>query len=332
MVDLPVVRKIDSGVLLAAAAGPVLFGTAFLAIEHLPATPLWNAVFRVFPAGLVLIAFRPALPKGVWWLRMVVLGVLNFAAFFGCQAIAAHRLPGGVVSTISAAQCVVVPLVVLALGQRLGARQFIAPVLGLVGVGLLVLRGGVWTDTTGIMAAAALALLSATGMVFTRRWGVPPSVHPLTAVAWQMLAGGLILVPLAGVFEGGPPSLTLSQLAATAWLSIPATALAFALFFGGLYRGVEPTTTSRLMLLGPVVAVALGWVFAGESLTVAQLTGVLLVLAAQFGGLERTGANRRRGSQLGRRVSTVRAPTSTVSPARPSASAQTAASTAPSTR
>ncbi|KAA8883821.1 EamA family transporter [Nocardia colli] len=289
---LRVFRSPDSGALLSTAAGPVLFGTAFLAIEHLPATPLWNAVFRVLPAGSVLIAFRPALPHGVWWLRMVILGVLNFAAFFGCQAIAAHRLPGGVVSTIAAAQCVVVPLVVLAFGRRLGARQFTAPVLGLIGVGLLVLRGGIWTDTTGIVAAAALALLSATGMVLTRRWGVPPSAHPLSAVAWQMLAGGLILVPLAGVFEGGPPSLTLSQLAATAWLSIPATALAFALFFGGLYRGVEPTTASRLMLLGPVVAVALGWVFAAESLTVLQFAGVLLVLAAQFGGLERGGANR----------------------------------------
>nr|WP_146251016.1 EamA family transporter [Nocardia tenerifensis] len=223
---------------------------------------------------------------------MVVLGVLNFAAFFACQAIAAHRLPGGVVSTIAAAQCVVVPFVVLALGQRLGARQFVAPVLGLLGVGLLVLRGGVWTDTTGIAAAAALALLSATGMVLTRRWGVPPSVHPLSAVAWQMLAGGLILIPLAIAFEGGPPSMTLGQLAATAWLSIPATALAFALFFGGLYRGVEPTTASRLMLLGPVVAVALGWVFAAESLTTQQLAGVLLVLVAQFGGLERGGARR----------------------------------------
>ncbi|MFC9432231.1 EamA family transporter [Nocardia sp. NPDC057030] len=292
LVFLRVLRPVDSGALLSTAAGPVLFGTAFLAIAQLPATPLWNAVFRVFPAGLILIAFRPALPQGVWWPRMVVLGVLNFAAFFGCQAVAAHRLPGGVVSTIAAAQCVVVPLVVLAFGQRLGARQFIAPVLGLIGVGLLVLRGGVWTDTTGIVAAAALALLSATGMVLTRRWGVPPSVHPQSAVAWQMLAGGLILVPLAGAFEGVPPSLTLSQLVATAWLSIPATALAFALFFGGLYRGVESTTASRLMLLGPVVAVALGWVFAAEDLTVPQLAGVLLVLAAQCGGLERAGAAR----------------------------------------
>ncbi|MFC9433681.1 EamA family transporter [Nocardia sp. NPDC057030] len=254
--------------------------------------PLWNAVFRVLPAGLALIALRPARPQGVWCARMIVLGVLNFSGFFGCQAIAAHRLPGAVVSTISAAQCVVVPLVVLTLGQHVGARQFTAPLLGLFGVGLLVLRGHTQLDTAGIVAAAALALLSATGMVLTRRWGVPPTVHPLSAVAWQMLAGGLILVPLASAFEGAPPSLSVSQFGATAWLAIAATALAFALFFGGLYRGVEATTASRLMLLGPVVAVALGWLFAHETLTILQVAGILLVLAAQFGGVETSRATR----------------------------------------
>ncbi|MFQ6397721.1 EamA family transporter [Nocardia sp. KC 131] len=280
------VAPVNTYALLSCAMGPCLFGTAFLAIQSLPAAPLWNAVCRVLPAGLVLFAVRPARPEGIWWARAVLLGMLNFGGFFGLQAVAAHRIPGAVVSTISAAQCIVVPLMVMTTGQRLAPRQFLAPLLGLLGVGLVVLRGTTRLDLMGVGAAATLALLSGTGMVLTRRWGVPPSTAPLSAIAWQMLAGGLMLLPLAMLLEGEPPSLSPHQLLATGWLALAATAAAFALFFGGLLRGVEATTGSRLILLGPVVAVILGWTFAHQSLTIVQLAGISLVLAAQFGGFE----------------------------------------------
>ncbi|MBB5915354.1 putative blue pigment (indigoidine) exporter [Nocardia transvalensis] len=272
-------------VLLTTALGPCLFGTAFLATAHLPGTPVWNAVYRVLPAGLLLLAVRPALPGGVWWARSILLGALNFGGFFALQAVAAHRLPGAVVATISAAQCLVVPVLVIALGQRVGNRDLWAPPIGLTGVALLLFEGETAFDMPGVLAAAGLALLSATGMVLTRRWGTPPGVHPLSATAWQMTAGGLLLLPIAALADGAPPRLTLAQLSLTVWLSAAATALAFALFFGGLHRGVPATTASRLMLQAPVVATALGWTLAHETLRPPQLAGILLVLTAQLAGL-----------------------------------------------
>ncbi|WP_433520588.1 EamA family transporter [Nocardia pseudovaccinii] len=275
--------------LLSAAVGPCLFGTAFLATACLPSTPVWNAVYRVLPAGVLLIALCPALPRGVWWMRSILLGALNFGGFFALQALAAHRLPGAVVATISAAQCLVVPMLLTVLGQRVGSRDFWVPPIGLAGVALLVLEGEAAFDTLGVGASAWLAILSATGMVLTRRWGAPPGVHPLGATAWQMIAGGLLLLPIAAVVDGAPPRLSIGQLSATIWLSAGATALAFALFFGGLYRGVPATTASRLMLLAPVVATTLGWTIAHQSLRPAQLAGILLVLTAQLVGLARPG-------------------------------------------
>lgn len=275
--------------LLSAAVGPCLFGTAFLATAYLPGTPVWNAVYRVLPAGLLLIALRPATPHGVWWLRSMLLGALNFGGFFALQALAAHRLPGGVVATISAAQCLVVPVLLIALGQRIGSRDCWVPPIGLAGIALLVFEGDTAFDALGVGAAAGLAALSATGMVLTRRWGAPPGVHPLSATAWQMIAGAVLLLPIAALLDGPPPPLSPGQLIATIWLSAGATALAFALFFGGLYRGVPATTASRLILLGPVVATTLGWTIAHESLRPAQLAGIFLVLTAQLLGLTKPG-------------------------------------------
>jgi probable blue pigment (indigoidine) exporter len=279
--------RTDRMVLWWCAAGPGLFGTAFIATDYLPDTALWNAVWRILPAGLVLIAIRPAVPRGDWWARSALLGVLNFGGFFACQAVAAHRLPGAVVATIAAAQCVVVPVIVVILGQRIGVGQLWMPMLGMLGVGLLVLQGDSALDPIGVAASVALALLSGIGMVLTRRWTVPPSTNPLSAIAWQMLAGGVVLVPLALVGEGAPPAMTFGQVGAAVWLAFPATALAFGLFFGGLYRGVEATTASRLLLLGPVVAAIVGWAFAHDTLSVVQVAGVVLVLAAQARGTQR---------------------------------------------
>lgn len=257
-------------------------GTAFLATEHLPVTPLWNAAGRVLPAGLALLAVRPARPRGVWWTRALALGLVNFGAFFTLQAFAAHRLPGAVVATISAMQTLLVPVLVLALGERVRMRQLAAGLLGVAGVALVVLRGSTHLDRLGVLAAAALAFLAAFGLLLTRRWAVPTGTHPLSAIAWQLLAGGLILLPMAFATEGLPAAMTWGEAAAAAWLALAATAAAFALFFGGLYRGIPATTASRLLLLGPVAAAAAGWLFAHETLSALQLLGVLLVCIAQF--------------------------------------------------
>lgn len=261
-----------------------LLGTAFYTTQQLPLTPLWNAVERVLPAGLALLILRPARPRDGWWARSLALGVLNFGVFFALQALASHRLPGAVVSTITATQTLLVPALAALFGERVSIGHVIAAVTGVIGIGLLVSRGGKPLDAIGIGATAILASSAALGLVLTRRWGLPAHVHHLSATAWQMIGGALTLLPLAALIEGPPPAMTDSQIIDALWLALAATAAAFALFFGGLHHGIPPTTVSRLALLSPVTATVLGWLFAAESLNPIQLAGVALVLTAQVIG------------------------------------------------
>ncbi len=98
--------------------------------EMLPAgIPLTLAVLRALPAGLLLILVLRKLPEGIWWLRVVILGVLNFSLFWWLLFIAAYRLPGGVAATVGAVQ----PLIVLFLSRwllnnRLSAVSIIASI------------------------------------------------------------------------------------------------------------------------------------------------------------------------------------------------------------
>src|SRR4051794_40456885 len=153
----------------------------------------------------MLVALTRRLPQGAWWWRAFVLGALNIGAFFALLFVAAYRLPGGVAATIVSAQ----PLLVAGLswwllGTRASRRLLIAGAAGVLGVALLVLRADATLDGVGLAAAFGAAAVMATGIVLSKRWPSPAPV--LATTGWQLLAGGLVVLPLALVIEGAPPT------------------------------------------------------------------------------------------------------------------------------
>jgi probable blue pigment (indigoidine) exporter len=118
----------------------------------------------------------------------------------------------------------------------------------------------------------------ATGIVLSKRW---PSPAPLLATTgWQLVAGGLVVTPVALAVEGPPPAtLTAGNLAGYAYLAIVGAALAYALWFRGI-RALSPTNVTFLALLSPVVATGLGWIALGQQLTPLQALGVLIILGS----------------------------------------------------
>lgn len=46
------------------------------------------------PAGLIALALSRTLPRGAWWGKAALLGVLNIGVFFPLLFVAAERLPG----------------------------------------------------------------------------------------------------------------------------------------------------------------------------------------------------------------------------------------------
>ncbi|MDQ6642745.1 MAG: EamA family transporter [Actinomycetota bacterium] len=270
--------------LLLTAVAPTAWGTTYIVTENfLPADrPLFAATMRALPAGLALLAFRRQLPRGDWWWKALVLGICNIGLFFPLIFLAAYQLPGGLAATLQAMS----PLAVMAIawpaiGERPGLRRVLAALVGLVGVALLVMHTGGHVSSLGLLAAAGSVLVSALGFVMVKRWPAPTDM--LTVVSWQLVAGGLFLLPLGLMVEGAPPHVTVGNLLGFAWLASAGTAIAYLCWFRGLAR-MPAGAVSLVGLINPVVGTLLGVVFAGELFGGAQALGMLLVLGGVVAG------------------------------------------------
>ncbi|HHE6468444.1 TPA: EamA family transporter [Providencia rettgeri] len=260
------------------ALAPIVWGSTYLVTtEMLPAgIPLTLAVLRALPAGLLLILVLRKLPEGIWWLRVVVLGVLNFSLFWWLLFIAAYRLPGGVAATVGAVQ----PLIVLFLSRwllnnRLSAVSIMASIAGVFGVAILLLTPNAALDPLGIIAGLAGALSMAAGTVLSRRW--QPPVSALTFTSWQLTAGGLVLLPFAIIFEPALPTLNSLNLIGLGYLTLIGGALTYALWFRGLAI-LGPSSVASLGFLSPVSAVVLGWFYLNQQLSTLQFIGMVVIL------------------------------------------------------
>lgn len=273
-------------ILLLTALAPLAWGTTYFVTTSFlpPGHPLFAALLRSLPAGILAILIARRLPHGAWWGKAAALGALNIGAFFPLLFIAAERLPGGVAAAVAGAQ----PMIALALGA-LVLREKVRPLAaaaaigGAAGVALIVLGPAVGLDIWGIIAAVGGVTATGVGMILTKKWGRPAQVGAVAYAGWQLTAGGLLLLPFTLIVEGMPPRIEPAAVLGYAWLATVGGLLAYTLWFRGIQQ-LPVIAPGLLALLSPVVATVLGVALAGETFTVAQGTGVSLVLAALVGG------------------------------------------------
>ncbi|WEX88442.1 DMT family transporter [Sinorhizobium garamanticum] len=270
-------RRFDIGL---TAIAPAIWGSTYLVTTEFlpPGYPLTVAMLRALPAGLLLLLIVRQMPKRIWWLRSFVLGALNFSFFWTMLFVSAYRLPGGVAATVGAVQpLIVIVLSRVVLGSPIKALSVAAGIAGMAGVALLVLTPKAALDPVGVAAGLAGAVSMAFGTVLSRHWA--PPVSPLTFTAWQLTAGGLLLVPAVVLLEPSLPPLTGANFLGFAYLGLIGAAFTYVLWLRGLSR-LEPSQVSPLGFLSPVTAILLGWGVLDQQLAAVQLLGIAVVFAS----------------------------------------------------
>lgn len=286
----PKPRSIDLRAAAAFFAIYVLWGTTFLAIRIavLEMPPLLAAGARFFVAGVLLFAFMRikgvAGPTPKQWRSLMVIGLLMFVAEYGLLFWAEKYVPSGVASVLGATLPIltlVIEMLVLR-QQRFRWVTAASTLIGFCGVGVLLLPGG--SEHIALLPCAAIlvgAVAWSLGSVLSRSLDLPQS-KPLTAGAAMMLGGAILLALSAGFGEMHPfPHISLRAVLALLYLIVFGSLAAFTAFVWLLGR-MPAARVSSHAYVNPVVAVALGYFIAGESITLRTLAGTALVIASVF--------------------------------------------------
>ena len=280
-------------VIAAFAALYVLWGSTYLAIrfaiETLP--PFWMAAARFLTAGSLLYAFMrwrgaPA-PKLVHGRSAFVVGLLLLLGGNGGVVWAEQRVHSGIAALLVAS----VPLWMVLLdgagrGWKRPPSQLLLGVgVGLLGVGLLIgpgrFAGGHGVDPVGAAVLIAASLSWTAGSLYSRKAELPAS--PFLGSAMQMLGGGAGLV-VAGLLAGEAGRLDLAaasgrSFAALGYLVVFGSLVGFTAYVW-LLRVTTPALVSTYAYVNPVVAVLLGWAFAGEPVTARTLLAAAVIVGA----------------------------------------------------
>jgi drug/metabolite transporter (DMT)-like permease len=271
----------------------VIWGSTYLAIrfaiETLP--PFLMAGARFLIAGGVLYAWMRVLggaarPARADWKRTAIVGVLLLLGGNGLVVWSEFRIPSGVAALLVGIEpCWVVLFDWLRPGgQRPTGRVVLGLALGVAGMLLLVgpdtLLGGGRADVLGVAAVLIACLSWAAGSVYSRYASMPAS--PFMSTAMQMLAGGAALVVVATAL-GEPWRVdfaAFSVRSSLAWLYlIVFGSLVTYTAYVWLLRVSSPARVSTYAYVNPLVAVFLGWLLAGEALTLRMMVAAAVIVS-----------------------------------------------------
>lgn len=250
------------------------FGVLMFGLTH----PLAVVAFRlIFASVILLLVTRPRLRAVTarQWRGILLLGTVLTtmnATFY----LALERLALGVTVTIE----VLGPLVLAVVMSKKKSAWLWA---GLAFVGVAALGGGGWEtlDPVGVLFAL-LAGASWAGYILAAA-RVGRDVPGVSGLALAMTVGAVIVLPAALVIDAPAfinPTIILLGLGVAVLSSvIPYTAELLAL------RKISESTFSVLMSLGPATASIVGFLVLGQHLTVLEIAGIVLVIAASIGAV-----------------------------------------------
>ncbi|SDY76407.1 EamA family transporter [Hymenobacter psychrophilus] len=282
-------------IVLALLALYLIWGSTYLATKI--ALDVWPpfllSSMRYLVAGTVLYgAMRlsgAAAPSRQDWGRAAVVGLCLPVFGNGGTTFAQQYIPSGTTALLVAT----VPMYLALLGwasglsRRPNAKVLLGLVLGIGGLLLLMRTSSTASvllpghSLLGIGAVLVASFMWAVGSLYSRQ--KPVSGSPFVGVGMQMLCGGGYLL-IIGLLHGEAATFHVAEVPLKIW-----GALAYLITFGSivafsayiwLLRVVEPALAGTYAFVNPVVAVLLGWLFAGERLNTGMVGGAALIVAA----------------------------------------------------
>lgn len=285
-------------ILVAAFAAVYIFwGSTYLAIKYAMETlpPFLMAGSRFLFAGSILLVWArfskdyeaPTLKQ---WRTSFIVGTLLLLGGNGGVVLAQHYIPSSLAALLVATE----PLWIVILSwlwlrnTRPNWKVVLGLLLGFAGVWMLIsgrASGAPGTEGIGqwigIIAVIVGAMSWATGSIYGLRGSTPKS--SLLAAGMQMISGSVSLL-IVGVIRDewstfDPSAVSFNSLFGLGYLIIFGSLVGFTAY-SWLLKNARPSMVATYAYVNPVIAVLLGWLIAGESMTGQMLIGAGIVVGS----------------------------------------------------
>lgn len=271
----------------------LIFGTTFLAIKvgvDASAPPFFSAGLRFFIAGLILfcwLIWRKKATLALLFRKEILLtGIGLTFGTFSTLYWAEQYVSSGIAAVLSATgPIMILVLQTFVLRLKTTVLSVFGCILGFAGIVILLLpQLAVSANFVWVIGSAAILvgeLFYCCGALYSKRVIQQfPEASPIALNAAQMICGGLLLLLLSLFTEHVDVRLLFSPRAAGSllYLIIIGSMVGHSLFYW-LVAKTNPVFPATWLYISPLIALAVGVVFYGETITWVTAAGVLTVIA-----------------------------------------------------
>jgi drug/metabolite transporter (DMT)-like permease len=268
----------------------LLWGSAFFLIEiglqsFAPNTLVFLRLAIVAPFMMITLHFmKERLPRDLAsWRQLFILGALNaalpFILFFWGQAKLDNSGYASVLNATTPLWGVIVAHF-LTDDEKATRLRIAGVIVGMAGIVVMVgpsAMGGMSANLFAQIACMLSTVFYSFAAIYGRKLG-QSTMTPMAVATGQVIGAAIIMLPIMLYFDRPwlRPMPTQDALLATLALAVPATALPYLLYFKTIDRA-GALNAMLVAFIMPVVAIAMGIAFLGETLTNGQIAGTLLI-------------------------------------------------------
>ena len=226
---------------------------------------------------------REAVPRSLrLWVHIAVAALFANAVPYLLFAVAEQTVNSSTAGIINATTPLWTVVLALAVRHQKAVTRWQAAGL-IVGFAGAVLIFSPWRTGSGLTSAGGLECLAASvsyavSYIYMDRFLARRGLSAIVLSACQLAAAAVMLAIALAVTGARAPDFTTTSVAAVAILGIVGTGIAYVLNYQ-IITSEGATVASTVTYLLPVVAIVLGVLVLGESVTVTVLAGIALVLA-----------------------------------------------------
>lgn len=252
------------------------------------AEPLTLFAVRFLLAGSIVLAYvviarRWQIPSRKEWVQLTIFGAFNTTLYLGIFIIALGDVAAGITALMLALNPLLISILSSMWMKRpIAAREWLSILLGMTGVSVAtypLLEDG-YATVWGVVLLTLSMLTYSIGAVYyaSVKWTLSRSLIN----GWQVLIGGMLLLPFTLFFEGGGTHYDTRFWLSIAWLIIPVSIAAVQLW---LYLLKEDAVKASLWLfVCPIFGLLYSTWLLDEPFTVYTAGGALLVLFSLYVG------------------------------------------------